>query len=70
MGGPSRQMQEAIVRFLWSVSLVRVAGNLSVIWPDASIFMHMGWFTEYISTSLRAKIRLSQETSYLAERFP
>ena len=47
---------------------VRVAGNLSVIWPDASIFMHMGWFTEYISTSLRAKIRLSQEASYLAER--
>ena len=68
MGGPNRQMQEAIVRFFWSVSLVRVAENLSVIWPDARIFMHMGWFTEYISTSLRAKIRLSQETSYLAER--
>ena len=45
-GGPNRQMQEAIVRFLWSVSLVRVAGNFSVIWPDASIFMHMGLFTE------------------------
>ena len=46
MGGPNRQMQEANVRFVWSVSLVRVGGNLSVIWPDASIFMHKGLFAE------------------------